>query len=389
MSSKFRGKSAIVGVGQTPYYKRGTSPDPELKLALRAIVAACEDAGISPTEIDGFVSYASEKSEGQKLMPALGCKEVRLAALTWIHGGGIPGALCVASSAVISGQANVVAVYRSMAERGAQRLQTVVQQGDRAAQYLVNGLAAPVQTLGLRTMRLFEGDHVPREAMKAMVMASYHHARNNPRAYGRSTALDDESYESARRIADPFRVFDCSRENDAACCVLVVSAERAKDLAKPPAYILSAQMGGGEGTGALEENFTAFFQTAGHQRIAQRLWAESGYGPKDVDVAQIFQNAAGPGLGSLIDHGFCSIENVSEVVRFENLVAPNGGLPINTSGGDLAEGFIHGMGLVAEAVRQLRGESTNQVPGAKLSLMTGGPQDAFSSNALFGAAETL
>src|SRR5579863_8215687 len=126
MASLFRGKTAIAGIGQTPYYKRGASPYPELKLALQAIVAACDDAGVHPSEIDGFVSYASEKSDAQKLMPALGCKEVQLTALAWIHGGGIPGALCIASSAVISGKAKVVAVYRSMSERGGQRLQTVV-----------------------------------------------------------------------------------------------------------------------------------------------------------------------------------------------------------------------------------------------------------------------
>src|SRR5436853_612755 len=81
-----------VGVGQTPYYKRGTSPDPEIKLALRAIVDACEDAGVSPRDVDGFVSYGSEKNDGQRLMPALGTRELRFGALVWTHGGGIPGA---------------------------------------------------------------------------------------------------------------------------------------------------------------------------------------------------------------------------------------------------------------------------------------------------------
>jgi acetyl-CoA acetyltransferase len=115
--SKFRGHTAIVGIGQTPYYKRGTSPDPELKLALRAIVTACEDAAIDPRDIDGFVSYASERSDAPKLMSALGTRQVRLAALSWFHGGGIPGALNLAASAIIAGQAEVVAVYRSLAER--------------------------------------------------------------------------------------------------------------------------------------------------------------------------------------------------------------------------------------------------------------------------------
>jgi acetyl-CoA acetyltransferase len=97
----------------------------------------------------------------------------------------------------------------------------------------------------------------------------------------------------------------------------------------------------------------------------------------------------GMGVGSLIDHGFCTAQTAGEVLTFDNLIAPHGSLPVNTSGGDLAEGFIHGMGLVVEAVRQLRGTSSNQVPDAQLSMMTGGPGDTMSSTALFGTEETL
>jgi acetyl-CoA acetyltransferase len=322
-------------------------------------------------------------------MPALGVREVRFSALTWIHGGAIPGALGVAASAIVAEQAETVVVYRSMAEASNQRLRVAVAQNDTAAQYLVNGIDGPAQMLALRTQRLLEADGVPRSAMKAMAQAAYYHARNNPMAYGRNTILDDATYEASRLVCEPYNLFDCSRENDAACAVVLVSAERAKHMRKAPAYILSAPMGTPAGSGALEENFTAYYGTAGQALVAKRMWAESGYGPKDVDVLQVYQNMTGPGVGALIDHGFCTFENAGEVITFENLIAPSGGMPVNTSGGDLAEGFIHGMGLVVEAVRQLRGDSTNQVPGAKLSLMTGGPGDQMSSTALFGTAETL
>ena len=388
MKSKLRGATAIVGIGQTPYYKRATSPDPELKLCLRAIVAACEDAGIQPQDIDGFISYASERNDAQKLMPALGTREVRFAAMTWIHGGGIPGALSIAASAIAMGQAETIVVYRSMAESRHQRLRVAVAQNDTAAQYLVNGLESPAQILALRSQRLLEADGVPRSTMKAMAQAAYYHARNNPRAYGRNTVLDDATYDNARMISEPFNLYDCSRENDGACAVIVVSAERAKHMVKTPAYILSAPMGTFGGGGALEENIRPYSR-AGQISVAQRMWAESGYGPQDVDVLKVYQNMTGLGVGSLIDHGFCTAENAGEVITFDNLIAPNGKFPVNTSGGDLAEGFIHGMGLVAEAVRQLRGESCNQVPNAKLSLMTGGPGDTMTSTGLFGTEETL
>jgi acetyl-CoA acetyltransferase len=386
---KFRGSAAIVGIGQTPYYKRGTSPEPELKLALRAITAAADDAGIDVRDIDGFISYASERSDPAKLMPALGTREVSFASLVWFHGGGLPATLNIATCAILAGQADVVAIYRSMAERSSQRLRVIVAQNDTSSQYLVNGLDSPAQILALRAQRLMQYHGVPQSALYATVQASYHHARNNPRAYGRSIEMSSEIYDNARLISEPYRLFDCSRENDAAACVLVVSAERARHLKQRPAYILSAPMGTMEGGGALEENWRPYYATAGQVELAHRLWNESGYGPEEVDVAQIYMNMDSMGLGAMIDHGFFSVEEAGEFCRFENLIAPSGRLPINTSGGDLGEGFIHGMGLLPEAVRQIRGTSTNQVPDARLSLVTGGPGDLMSSTALLGAAETL
>lgn len=386
--SKFRGRTAIVGIGQTPYYKRGTAPEPELKLALRAIVAACEDAGVNPSDVDGFVSYGSERNDGQRMLPALGTKDLRFGALVWTHGGGIPGALGLAASAIIAGQAETVVVYRAMAELSNERLRVAVSQNDTAAQYLVNGMDGPAQICAMRSQRMIEHDGVPASALRAMALAAYHHARNNPNAYGRNTALDEETYDAARFISEPYNVFDCSRENDAAAAVVVVSAERAKDLKQKPAFILSAPMGAAAGWGSVEENMTDY-TSAGFESVARRLWAESGYGPRDVNVAQIYENMTGMGVAAMIDHGFCTAESAGEFIRFENLIAPDGKLPINTSGGNLAEGFIHGMGLVNEAVRQIRGASVNQVPGAGLSLMTGGPGDTVVSSALLASADAL
>ena len=387
--SKMRGAAAIVGIGQTPYYKRGTSPEPELALAVRAITQAADDAGIDVRDIDGFISYASERSDPAKLMPALGTRDCRFASLVWFHGGALPATLNIATGAILFGQADIVAIYRSMAEGSSQRLRVIVAQNDTSSQYLVNGLDSPVQILALRAQRMMEYHGVPQSAFFATVQAAYYHAKNNPHAYGRNTEMSEEIYANARMVSEPYRLFDCSRENDAAACVLVVSAERAKHLKQKPAYILSAPMGTMEGGGALEENWRPYYSTAGQAQLAKRLWKESGYGPSDVDVAQIYMNCDSMGIGAMIDHGFCTMESAGEFCTFENLIAPSGKLPINTSGGDLAEGFIHGMGLIPEAVRQIRGTSTNQVTGARLSLVTGGPGDLMSSTALLGSSDTL
>jgi acetyl-CoA acetyltransferase len=382
-----RGRTAVAGIGITPHHKRGTG-GPSLKLALEAIVAAAEDAGISPADIDGFVSYGSERSEGQKMMPALGTKELRFAALAWSHGGGIPGALNIAASAIATGQAEIVVVYRSLSEYDGARLQVDVAQNDTAAQFLVNGLDSPIQMCAINTMRLIEGEGVPADTLKAMAQAGYHHAQQNPVAVGHGTQLTDERYDSSRWISEPYRLFDSSRENDGAAAVILMSAERARDLTENPAYLLSAPLGTPAGWGPLEGNQSPLW-SSGFSTVAKRLWAESGYGPQDVDVAQIYENTTGMGVSAIIDHGFCTLEEAGEFITFDNLIAPDGRLPINTAGGNLAEGFIHGMGLVVEAVRQIRGTSTNQVRDCSLSLMTGGPGDAVVSSALLGTAETL
>jgi acetyl-CoA acetyltransferase len=224
------GAPAIVSTGQKPLSKRGTSPDPEMKLCLRAIVAACEDAGISPADVDGFVSYGSERHEGQKLMPALGTKELRFGALIWGHGGGIPGALGLAATAIVSGQAEVVAVYRSLAENSGARLRVAVAQDDTAAQYLVNGLDGPVQICALRSQRMLEADGVPSSTMFAMARAAYHHAQRNPDAVAYGKPFDETVYEQSRFVSEPYRLHDCSRENDGGVAVILTSAARAAEV---------------------------------------------------------------------------------------------------------------------------------------------------------------
>lgn len=165
----------------------------------------------------------------------------------------------------------------------------------------------------------------------------------------------------------------------------MVSTERARDLAKPLVYLLGCANGTQKGWGDLLENDDeALYPTAGFRPIARRLYAETGLSPADIDVVQLYENFSAQGVALLIDHGFCTFENVAEVVRFENLIAPSGKLPVNTGGGNFAQGFIHGIGTAYEAVKQLRGESANPVPDAKTCLLAGGPGAPTVSSAIFG-----
>ncbi|SHH05095.1 Acetyl-CoA acetyltransferase [Jatrophihabitans endophyticus] len=379
------GQVAAVGFGTTPYYKRGRSPHAERKLLLMAIDDAARMAGIDARDIDGFVSYGADLQEGTRLAGPLGTRELRWSSLVWGGGGGgSAAAIAQAEAAIVSGQAETVVVYRATAQSTSGRLSSAVIQGVFGAHYRVHGVDSPIQALALRTQRLLEAEGIPRSALSAIARACYHHANRNPGAVGETTSLTEDVYDEARLLADPIRLFDSSRENDAAAAIVFTSAERARDLTDKPVYLLASAYGAlGPRWGELDENHEPYTASA-QLGPARRVWARTGLGPADVDVLQLYVNFTGPAVAALLDLGFCTRENAAEVLTFDNLVAPSGRLPINTSGGDMAEGFLHGMGNAVEAVRQLRGESANPVPGARICLCSGGPISELSSLALFG-----
>ncbi|RLV47463.1 transporter [Nocardioides mangrovicus] len=375
---------AAVGYGATPYYRRGQSPHAERKLLLMAIDEAATMAGIDAAEIDGFVSYGADLEDGPRLTGPLGTKELRWSSLVWGGGGGgSSAAIAQAEAAILSGQAETVVVYRATAESTSGRLSSAVIQGVFGIQYRAHGIDSPAQALGLRTQRIL-ANGVPPSALRAIARASYFHAGNTPHAVGRDVDLTDELYEGSRRIVDPIRLYDSSRENDAAAAIIFTSAERAADLTEKPIHLLASAYGAqGPRWGELDENHEPY--TASSQAsAARRMWDRTGLGPDDVDAVQLYVNFTGPPVSALVDLGFCTVEDAGEVLTYENLVAPTGALPINTSGGDLAEGFLHGMGNAVEAVRLLRGESYNPVPDAKVCLVSGGPISELSSVSLFG-----
>ena len=385
MSVKLGGATAIAGVGYRQY-KRGTAPAPERGVLVRAIVDACEDAGFDPADVDGFVSYGDDRNEPVRLMPDLGTKELTWSSTVWGGGGGgIAGAFGIAAAAIMTGQASAVVIFRALVEGDSGRLSAAVMAHHLNDHMAGAGMVAPAQSCALRAMRLFEHHKVPQSVCENLVRASYHHGARNSAAVAYGKELDLNEFRTARWIAEPFRLFDCSRENDGAGALLMVSTERARDLRKPPVTLLGVAQGTEKGWGDLLENDDAdLFATAGFRPVARRLWAQTGLTPADIDVVQLYENFSAQGVASLIDHGFCTYENVAEVVRFENLIAPSGKLPINTAGGNFAQGFVHGIGLAVEAVRCLRGESANPVPHARNCLLAGGPGAPTVSSAIFG-----
>ncbi|BBX03620.1 transporter [Mycolicibacterium moriokaense] len=389
MSSGFRGATAVVGVGTTDYLRRGTSELTSSQLVLQAILAACADAGCDPRTIDGFVSYSEDSSEGLAIGAALGVHEVRWSTQIWGGGGGaLAAAVNCAAAAVYSGQARCVAVYRGLSEAVDGR--RAFAKGHLGTLYTAHGVMAPPQICALRTQRMLEVDGVPPSALEAVAMASYHHAQNNPRAVAFGKPLDHDLYENSRFITEPLHLYDCSRENDGAAAILVAATDRHGEFAGTPAVILSGVQGAAAGWTESTENEERYTSAGFHPEMVRRLWDGAGIGAADVDVAQVYENFTGPAVAAMIDHGLCPPgPEAGEFMTVDNLTVERGRLPINTSGGNMAEGFVHGIGLAVEAVRQIRGGSPNPVAGADISLLIGGPMAPLVSSTVFGSLQTV
>lgn len=392
MSRTIRGKVAVVGLGETPYYKRGQSPDAEFKLALDAVINACKDAQVSTKEVDGFASFSNDRSDPSHLANALGCRELRFSNMQWGGGGGGgSGAIANAAAAIATGMAESVIVFRALAQgqfgRFGQGPRSNVVSGGGALT-VPYGLMSPAQSFAMKVNRFMHENEVQQEALRAISLASYHHAQNNPRAVMYGRPLDEQKYDESRWIVEPFHLFDCCQENDGAAAMLLVDAERAKDFPHKPVYILSALTGAHYRAGASAHN-TPDYATSTFKTTASRLYDMAAVSPSDVNVAQVYENFTGGVLMSIVEHGFCDPNECNDFFVKENLIAPEGKLPINTSGGNLAECYMHGLGLNIEAVRQVRGESTNQVSNPEVSLVASGPMVTPVSSSIFGSEATL
>jgi acetyl-CoA acetyltransferase len=369
-------KAAIVGLGETRYYKRGAAPVSEFRLALEAILRACEDAGISAHQIDGFASYSNDRNDSVRMATALGLPELRFSNMFWGGGGGGgSGAIGNAAAAIAAGYANFVVVYRALAQGQFGRfgqtpaLKTI---SGPIAYTWPYGMSTPAQWIALRTRRFMHDHGITQDVLAAIAMACYHHAQSNPRAIMYGRPLTRKMYDESRWIVEPFHLYDCCMENDGAAALIVTSAERARDLKQKPVYVMAAAQGAPYRAAATAEN-SPNYASSHFGTLAPRLYQMAEIGPKDVDVVQVYEHFSGAVPMSLVEHGFCDPDGVMDLFRFENLIAPNGKLPLNTSGGNIAECYMHGLELVNEAVRQCRGTSTAQVPDAKIALVASGP----------------
>jgi acetyl-CoA acetyltransferase len=184
--------------------------------------------------------------------------------------------------------------------------------------------------------------------------------------------MSRDDYMNARWISEPLCLFDNCLETDGALAVVVVSAERARDLQQPPAYIHSFAQGLPPQHQTMTNYFTDDPLRGPAWTAAKRMWAMADVTPADVKVAQLYDAFSPLIILSLEGYGFCERGEGGPFTDDGNIEWPNGRLPVNTAGGGMSEAYVHGFNLVLEGTRQIRGTSTAQVEGADVSLVTSG-----------------
>ena len=372
------GKSAIVGIGATEFSKR--SGRSELRLAGEAVLAACADAGSDPSEVDGICTYTMDNNPEMEVHRLIGGKALKMFSRIDYGGGAACGPLLQAAMAVATGICECVVVYRAMNERSEYRFGTGV--ADRGADptyetaafgwHSPHGLITPASWVAMSASAYLHKYGATTEDFGRVSVGGRAMAAENPNAWFYQQPITLEDHQNSRWICEPLRLLDCCQESDGAVACVVVSDERAKELNHKPAYIRGAAQGACDDqqsmTSYYREDITRLTECS---LVADQLYRQAGIGPSDIQTAVIYDHFTPYVMTQLEEYGFCQRGEAKDFFRSgEHLLT--GSLPINTHGGQLGEAYIHGMNGVAEGVRQIRGQSVNQVDNVQHVLVTAG-----------------
>jgi len=362
--------AAIVGIAQTPFAKR-LEPS-EKALAAQVIVAALEDAGIAPSEVDGFASYTMESNDEVEIAKNIGAGDLTFFSQVGYGGGAGPACVGHLAMAVATGQCRVGIAWRSRKRGSGQRPWAGAAQASANALWTrPHGLLRPVDEVAMLTRRYMHEYGATREHLANVALAVRGMANRNPQALMYEKKLTRDDYMNARWISEPLCLFDNCLETDGALACVLVSAERARDLRQPPVYLHAF----GQGLPAQSHTMVNYWcedpLRGPAWACARQLFRHSDIRPEDIDVAQLYDAFTPLILLSLEGYGFCKRGEAASFTEDGGLEL-GGRLPTNTSGGGLSEAYVHGFNLILEGVRQLRGTSTSQVKDAESCLVTGG-----------------
>ncbi len=377
MTPELAGRAAIVGVGQTEFSKAAGRS--ETQLATEAIVSALSDAGLTASDVDGIVSYTIDPVEETELVRALGIQEISFSSRVPYGGGGSQGVLQHAAAAVTSGAADVVVAYRAVKARSGQRFgrgttggrPTSSHSGSTAMQWCSPyGVLTPASWISLNASRYMHVYGVTSEDFGRAVVQLRAYAATNLNAHFYDRPITLEQHQTSRWIAEPsIRLFDCCQETDGSVALIVTRSDRAADTAAPVIIAAAA------GAAIFEEEIASnhyrpdLSVMEGSVALAKRLFDGFGISREDLDVAMIYDAFSPILLMQLEGLGFCDFGEAKDFIAEGNLQL-NGSLPTNTNGGLIGEGYIHGLNLTLEAVRQLRGSSANQVADPTFALVS-------------------
>ncbi len=364
---------AIAGVGYTAFTKR--SGRSVLDLATEAALAAVDDAGLPLKQVDGVGSF-------MVLNDSVSCGAVGTAlglpALRWVmefqHGGQSPcHVVGLAAMAVACGYADNVIVFRALNGRSGVRVGSGQFAGGAAQYRYPIGYNAYLMYIAMWAQRYLHETGQSSRDLGAVAVAQRRYAELNPRAILRKP-LDMENYMASPWVAEPFRAADCTSEVDGACSLLVTSLERARDLKQPPAVVASTAYRAGPRVGldigdlSLYDDYTYNFTS----HLREDLFARARLSPADVEFAQIYDCFSSVVLMGLEGLGLCK-RGESGAFIASGATARDGRLPLNTSGGLLCEGYVHGMNVVAEAALQIQGRcGDRQAPRHQVGVVTSG-----------------
>ncbi len=372
------GKAAIVGIGATEFSKE--SGRSEMSLASEAVAAAIADAGLTPSDVDGMVTYSSDNNPEVEIARHVGIGSLRHFSRVHYGGGAACGTVALAAMAVATGVADVVVCYRAFNERSGRRFGAGIQDIPNAAtaeraQFSWTtpfGQLTPASWVAMVARRYMHLYGATSQDFGHVAVAGRRHAATNPAAWFYNQPITLEDHQASRWIVDPLHLLDCCQESDGGQALVITSAERARDLPNTPALIVATAQGAGEE----QWTMTSFFrddiaQLPEMKVVADELWTSSGLTPADIQTAILYDHFTPYVLMQLEEFGFCGRGEAKDFIK-DGALEMGGTLPINTHGGQLGEAYIHGMNGIAEAVRQVRGTSVNQVDNVENVLVTAG-----------------
>ena len=381
MTWQNKGKVAVAGIGFSPIDRRAANPLGVY--ALTAAEAAAADCGLAFCDIDGLATYpaapfagAANRDGDDVINVGFFLSDPRLSKVAWYSQAGeglVVTAMRDAVNALLAGACTYALVWRAMFASSGTYGQATMSEAAGDLQFTAPyGCVSPIQWHAIAYRHYLETHGVGREGLAPLALSSRRNANRNPHAIFAGRTLDKDEYLAARMISDPLCLFDCDIPVTACVAMVLTTADRARDLRHPPAYV--AAIGQQTTNRANPVSYVLHDYIEAGRPMADRLWSDAGHGASEMAAAQLYDGFAPSALYWLEAAGFCGRGEAMGYIQ-NGRIALRGEMPVNTFGGSLSQGRLHGMGHVAEAVLQISGRAGERQigPADAVAVFDGSP----------------